>query len=240
MTTGWAVTDFFRLDSIRVIIATGIIHARRARSAPARAGENKMNSNRFLRMALIVLASSAFILACDLNQFVAQSVPTVVPTDTAVFTATRTSLPPTATPSVTPTPIPIRVYATAKADLSVFATPATSAKVVARLVKGNALQVVGRTSASDWLQVELATNANQRGWIRADSTSLNVPVTAIPIVNALGTPQAPTATVTPKVLPSPTIQSKPSFTPIPSLTRPPGPPQPSTTPQPFPFGTRAL
>lgn len=199
-----------------------------------------MKTSRFVRIALLLLLSSAFILACQLNDLVAQNIPTAVPPDTAVFTATPPSPSPTVTPSITPTPIPIRVYATAKADLSVFASPAANAKVITRLPKGNALEVVGRTPASDWLQVVLATNANQRGWLRADSTSLNVPAASIPIVNVLGTPQAPTATITPK--PSPSSQSKPAVTPTPSRTLPPGSAQPPATlaPFPFPFGTPSL
>ena len=192
------------------------------------------------RVTLALFTCAVFVLACQLaSDTVAEEIPTPISAETTSAPATATPLPksPTPRPTITSTPVPVRVFATAKSDAQVRAAPATNAAVVDRLAKGNALQVVGRTQASDWWQVALPTKPNQVAWISAQVVTLNSPTDSIPVVNALGTPQAPTATPSPKATASPKAGT-PSITPKATPTATPNPVKPTNTPSPRPTQTK--
>ncbi len=148
------------------------------------------------RLRIVLLASSPVVLlACQLTNIVSS------PTATATVRPTRSPTPiaaqaiPSATeppPPPQPTPPPaVLVFATTKENLRVRAAPSTTAQIVAQLKKGDTVQVLGRTAASDWWQIILPADPNARGWIAANFTTVNGPKDSIPVVPA--SEQAPVA-----------------------------------------------
>ena len=140
---------------------------------------------------LVAISLAAALLACQLNALQPAPTPTRTLAATATRTVTRsftaTSLPLPATPiPATPTAAPVTVNATAKDNLRVRAAPSTSAAVLDRLNKGDTAQVVGRTAASDWLQIALPTKPGQLGWISTGFVTLSGPLDVVPIVQAQG------------------------------------------------------
>jgi len=131
-------------------------------------------------------------------------------------------------PAVVPSPTLVRITATAKVDLDIRVSPATAARAVDKLSKGQTAQIVGRNAAKDWWQIPLPTNPNERGWIQATSATASAAVDVIPIVQPGGAPTlSPTARLGfPTV--TPTLQ-RPTPTKTPTLF----PGQPKPTPVPF-------
>ncbi|HEX9077679.1 MAG TPA: SH3 domain-containing protein [Anaerolineae bacterium] len=154
------------------------------------------------------------------------------PTQTRAAAATATVAPTLVLPTAPPPTIPVvsptqplaPVSVTAKDNLRVRAAPSTSAAVVDRLNKGASAQAVGRTAASDWLQIILPTNPAGRGWISAEFVTATAPLDNLPVVQsqspAVPTVASPVA-VPPAVLPPPQ-PTLPSYYP-PAVQPPPAP-----------------
>lgn len=146
-----------------------------------------------LGLMFLVVAS----LACQLEGLQLGVSPSPTQTQAAARTATvaPTLALPTAplptVPVVSPPPRPSPVSVTATDNLRVRAAPSTSAAVVDRLNKGASAQAVGRTAASDWLQIVLPSNPAGRGWISAQFVTATGPLDTLPVVQS----QAPNPVV---------------------------------------------
>lgn len=131
--------------------------------------------------------------------------PTTAPTagqarSTTVPTLTLAAL---STSTVAPS-LQAEIFATAKENLQILAAPATLASVVGQLKKGDRAQIIGRTVASDWWQILLSTNPNERGWISAGLTDVSDGTDGIPIIGVTtltNTPIPPTSTPSPSATP---------------------------------------
>jgi SH3-like domain-containing protein len=92
---------------------------------------------------------------------------------------------PTPTEEATPTPEPTEATepdATASVRqllLVVYAEPSNDAADIARSPRGSTLQVTGRNTAGDWLQV--LTEDGQTGWVSANGVSVSVPIDSLPV-----------------------------------------------------------
>jgi uncharacterized protein YraI len=152
-------------------------------------------------VALVVLVVVTQLLACQIAYLFPTTTPT--PTRTRTRTPSPVALAPTPTVIVqVPTPpAPAEIAAVAQDNLRIRATPSTSAAIVGRLNKGDSVQVVGRTPASDWLRIALPTDPNQSGWISAEFATLSGPLDSIPIVQP-GSSGAPTQPSRPPSQPS--------------------------------------
>lgn len=156
-------------------------------------------------------------------------VPAGVMTNTPVpRTATpvpgTTSVPATSAPLV-PTSaaapsMPDRVMATANDNLRIRSGPSTGAAVVGQLKKGESAQVMGRSAASDWLQITLPTNPAARGWVAALYVTTGMPVSAVPVVSGPSVAAPPTTVLLPPTAPSNTPAPVPPTAVLPSATAP--------------------
>lgn len=167
--------------------------------------------------ALLLVVTSA-LLACQITNLFTSLSPTPTPTARARPTATapiaQAVAPPTELPAAPPTEPPQPVPATITGDnLRVRAQPNTNAAIVARLNKGDAVQVTGRTAANDWLQIFQIQKPEVRGWISAQYAQVNGSLDTIPVLQP-GQSSAPPASPPPQ----------PPSQPYP----PPQPPQPPT------------
>lgn len=145
---------------------------------------------------LMLFLAASLLLACQIANLVSSmtagkgsSPPTrtLAPIRTAA-TPTKPpaveAIPPTAEPE--PTEAPPAVMATAKGNLRVRAGPSTQDQIVDRLADGATVQVVGRNMASDWLQIALPSNPDERGWISAEFVDLSGPVDDLVVVEQGG------------------------------------------------------
>lgn len=167
-------------------------------------------------LSLAIVASA--LLACQLQSLFPTATPTTAPrTRTPTPIRAEPTPEPAAQPAIPPTeppPPPAPVTATTTENLRVRAAPSTAAQQIGSLTKGQTVQVIGRTAASDWWQIALPTNPTARGWIAASFTTLSGSVDSIPVV----TPGASPPPAQPPPLPPPVAQ--------PTLPPPPGYPYP--------------
>ena len=134
-----------------------------------------------------------------------------VPSATALPTGTATNAPsatptakPTQKPSATPTPAPHAIITSE--TLNVRSGPDTQFDAIARVVRGDALTVVGQSDQCNWLKVLTAQNV--LGWVarRSDNTELvqlNLPCAEIPILSVPAPTPRPTARPQPTQPPAP-------------------------------------
>ena len=152
--------------------------------------DEMMNNLKDYRLILVLSALVIILLACQLNSLQQAVSPSPTPTQAAARTATDAptlalpTAPPPTIPVVNPTQPPAPVSVTATDNLRVRAAPSTSAAVVDRLNKGASAQAVGRTAASDWLQIILPTNPAGRGWISAQFVTATAPLDTLPVVQS--------------------------------------------------------
>ncbi len=134
-------------------------------------------------IALTVLVLTVQLLACQIAYLFPGSTPT--PTRTRTRTPTSVVKAP-ATPTVmvlVPTPpAPAVVAATAQENVRIRANPSTSAAILGSVKKGESVQVVGKTAASDWWQIILPSDPNATGWVSAEFATAEGPTDDIPIV----------------------------------------------------------
>lgn len=126
----------------------------------------------------------------------------VSPTAPPALTATATPMPATSTPTLTPIP----VFATAKENLNIRKGPTASSQILGQLKKGESVQILGRTAASDWWQIALPPDPTVRGWISAAFTTANGPIEGIAILQENLSPTPP-GTATQMTAPQPTASS---------------------------------
>jgi SH3-like domain-containing protein len=102
-----------------------------------------------------------------------------------VETPTPTPEPPTApaataTPAA-PTPAPAAATATVRQLLlAVYAEPSSDAEIIARAARGSALDVLGRNTTGDWVQVR--DEEGTVGWVAVNGVTVSVDVTTLPVV----------------------------------------------------------
>jgi hypothetical protein len=86
--------------------------------------------------------------------------------------------------NITPTPTGVAATATneGSSTASVYANPELNSEVVASLEKGTKAEVIGRTDASDWLQVKLN---GITGWVSAELVVINIPIDQLPVVEVI-------------------------------------------------------
>jgi TolB protein len=176
----------------------------------------------FVAIVLLIIALSA--TGCELGVGRVAPTPTIVPLAAAEtnVTPTPTTIP-TATPTeaftATPTPlqptdtsVPSRPTALALSPepsrrvegrvtaygLNVRTGPGTLYPIVGGLSLGDAVEVVGKNAAGDWLQI--AYNGRE-GWIAAAYADLTGSLAAVPEVSA---PPPPPPTLTPTLIPTQT------------------------------------
>lgn len=148
-----------------------------------------------------------------------------IPTPTA--TATSTPLPPTFTPAPTPShtspPLPDAVV---NADVTnLWAGPGGNYNIIGQAKHGDPLQITGRNSNNDWLQV--VAPGGMQGWIAVMWLQVNASLDDVAVVAAPPLPSA-TPTVTPTFtprIPTPTTASEPTSTPTQPIL-----PSPTPTP----------
>jgi len=86
--------------------------------------------------------------------------------------------------SISPAPSDEAVIATNESDstINVRAKPDLAAEVLASMEKGIQAEVIGRTEASDWLQVKLD---DVTGWIFTETVVVNKPVDQLTVVEVI-------------------------------------------------------
>jgi uncharacterized protein YraI len=129
--------------------------------------------------SVLLVLFSGVLLACQLQYVVPTPVPSAAPRPTRTQTPDIPKA--TAVPTLSPTS-PVPVIATAKENLRVRAGPSTSTQQVGSLNKGDTAQIVGRTAASDWWQIQLPSNLSVRGWILASFTDVSGSAGSIPVI----------------------------------------------------------
>ena len=147
--------------------------------------------------------------------------PTARPRATATAPVAQAAAPPTELPAAPPTEPPPPVTATIKEDnLRMRAAPNANAAILDRLNKGATVQVIGRTTANDWLQIFRTQKPDTPGWISAQYAQVNGSLDTVPVVQPGQSGALPT---------SPPVQppSPPYPAPQPLLPSPP-------TPRPYP------
>lgn len=162
-------------------------------------------------LLILVLALPVFfiLLACQVNYVLERSSATPsatrstgktptkatgVPTTSADLPALPTSAPlaiPTAAPLPTPVPPPPTITATSTGNLRIRQQPSTSSPQIGTLKEGESAEVVGRTAASDWVQIIVPSNPSQRGWISAQFATMSGPLESIPVAGAGSNPPPP-------------------------------------------------
>ena len=146
------------------------------------------------------------------------SSPTVVstpkPTDTPTTTPTvlPEDLPATSTPAPTntPTQTPRPKVDSATASVNLRAGPGTSYPVVGGLEKGDAVQIVGKTSDGQWYRVKLT--GGTVAWVASSYIQVETDSGTIPVVASSDIPPTPS--------PEPTLP--PTATPLPPFRPPTG------------------
>ena len=165
------------------------------------------------------------------------STATPVPTNTAAPTTTSpptTTVAPTPKPSDTPTPAPHAIVASEA--LNVRFGPDTRFEVVARLTRGDALTVVGKSGRCDWLKVLMMQGAT--GWVARQTGGVELVTLYLPCdkIPELSVPTPTTRPLPPTHTPQPT----PTASPVPptqppeARPQPPAPPPPPPVPRPAP------
>ncbi len=141
---------------------------------------------------------------------------TPVPGATAI-PATSTPVPTQPPPSALAEPAPSAgIIATANENVRIRSAPSTSAAIAGQLKKGDTAQVVGRSAASDWLQIVMPANANARGWISADFATTSSSVSGLPVAGA-----APSAPVpVPSSAPPPVVLADTPTSALPTIVLP--------------------
>ena len=71
------------------------------------------------------------------------------------------------------------------------AAPSASGEQIGTLNKGDTVQIVGRTAASDWLQILHPLNPSIRAWIAASFVDVKGSVGTIPVVDSSAVPVPP-------------------------------------------------
>ncbi|NIO70086.1 MAG: SH3 domain-containing protein [Anaerolineae bacterium] len=113
-------------------------------------------------------------------------IPTIAPTTapTEAPTATPTPLPPTDTPA------PSRLIAIVTASaLNVRTGPSMAYPIVGGLSLGDSVEVVGKNTTGDWLQIAHPSGSDDQGWIAAAYADLTGSLAAVPEVSAPPPPQ---------------------------------------------------
>ena len=139
----------------------------------------------------------------------------VPPTATPVLpTATPTPVPPTDTPSPPPTPVPTptsipQPEATVATEvLNVRSGPGTNYSKVRQVKEGERLKVIGRTEASDWLQI--VTSDGQEGWVSAELVTVNADLGPVAVAQVSPAPISVTETPMPTPVPETPMPTPPS------------------------------
>ncbi len=155
-----------------------------------------------------LVMAALLILGCQFTNTFMSSQPTATPVRARTRTPTATK-PPTAPVVVIPSPPPVPtatpepVLATATGTVNIRATPSTSGAVLGRLNKGETVQIVGRTAASDWWQIILPSNPGALGWVSAQYATPTGSTDAIPIAGPGAPPPGPVAPPTLPAYPPP-------------------------------------
>jgi uncharacterized protein YgiM (DUF1202 family) len=164
---------------------------------------------RFRNVTLLLAIS--FGLGCQTLNLLSALSPS--PTPTARPRTTPTALIaqavelPTELPAAPPSEAPSLTATIKENNLRVRAAPNANAAVVDHLNKGDNVQVVGRTAASDWLQISQPQKPDKGGWISAPYAQVNGSLDTVPIAQ----PGQPSALPT-----SPRVQPPPQPYPAPS------------------------
>ena len=149
--------------------------------------------------AVLILLFSGVLLACQLSYLLPTPEPSAAPRATRTRTpgnlgstaAPASTSVPTSAPSQSLPPAPsgaALVFGTARENLRIRAAPSASAQQVGSLNKGDGIQIVGRTAASDWWQVIVPSNPDTRAWIAAAFVDVKGPVGTIPVVDSGSAP----------------------------------------------------
>ena len=171
--------------------------------------------------ALLLIVTSA-LLACRTTSLLTSLSPSPTPTARPRATATapvaQAAAPPTELPAAPPTEPPQPVTAKITGDnLRVRAAPNANAAILDRLNKGDTVQIVGRTTANDWLQIFRTQKPDTPGWISASYAQVNGSLDTVPVVQPGQSGALPTS---PPVQPPSQPYPAPQPLPPPPTTRP--------------------
>ncbi len=171
--------------------------------------------------ALLLIVTSA-LLACRTTSLLTSLSPSPTPTARPRATATapvaQVAAPPTELPVAPPTEPPQPVTAKITGDnLRVRAAPNANAAILDRLNKGDTVQIVGRTTANDWLQIFRTQKPDTPGWISASYAQVNGSLDTVPVVQPGQSGALPTS---PPVQPPSQPYPAPQPLPPPPTTRP--------------------
>ncbi len=92
------------------------------------------------------------------------------------------AVPDTGTISPTATVMPVFATNEGSSTVNVRAKPDLNGDVIASMEQGIQAEVIGRTEASDWLQVKLN---DVTGWVFTDMVATSVPVDQLPVVEVI-------------------------------------------------------
>jgi len=121
---------------------------------------------------------------------------------------------PTGVPTRTPAPLE-GMRALALSTLTVRAGPGTDFISLGIARRGAELEVVGKNSEEDWLEISYPPRSRLRGWVSADGVELEGSVASLP----MATPESLVLPAVPTYPPSIIVAQEPTLTPMPE-TRP--------------------
>jgi uncharacterized protein YraI len=134
----------------------------------------------------------------------------VPPSPTAAPTATPTPEPPTVTPeppTITPTPEPQQPRAVADSDVNLRGGPGKAYPVVAKLLAGQEVEILGRNASGDWWQ--LTWPGGKQAWVAGTVVQILGPIDSVAVAkNIPAVPVQPTRA--PKPTAAPAAPTKPS------------------------------
>lgn len=158
----------------------------------------------FKCMTLLLILSCG--LGCQMFNLLSALSPSPTPTARPRATATapiaQALTLPTEPPAAPPSEAPPVTATIKENNLRVRAAPNTNAAVVDHLNKGDTVEVVGRTAASDWLQIIQPQKPDRGGWISAPYAQVNGSLDIVPITQP-GQPSAPPTLPRPQPSPPP-------------------------------------
>jgi len=190
-----------------------------------------MNRRTFV-LATTLLVAVLSVTGCDLPMGGAAPTPTVVSLEAAKATDTPTVAPtptllkaPTATPvppeptalgqaQDTATPVPMAALVVSRVEgkvtaygLNVRTGPGTAYPIIGGLSLGDAVEIVGKNAAGDWLQITYPAGGESQGWIAAAYVDLTGSLAEVAEVSAPPLPP-PTPTLMPAPMPTPEFTGK--------------------------------
>jgi len=173
----------------------------------------KLNAQATEIVASIFATQTAGAPSTATPTFTPTLTPTATDTPTATFTPSPTATPsptqtptpsktPTRTPSPTltptPTPKPDAIVKVKSGNLR--AGPGTTYAIIGKVGKGDAMRIIGKNPASNWVQIILSPQSGgKKGWLWVNLLILNKPLSKVSVAANIPPSPTPRATPTPRM-----------------------------------------